>query len=420
MRSRTGRDDVAVGSRQKTWPWVSREDGWPHPSERRRPQISAFVPVVPTRGRASRRRGGLPEPTCPPPYAQRPRRSGRRARPARQLPSWRSISCTVCPVVRAASTEGSDCRWKRDLGLSPRLSVCCATADPGARVAEALRPFREVADEIVVAVDSRLDLLGSRLRTIADMAVRFEFAPPIERAWSWLSAQMSGDWIFRLDGDEVASPALDRRASSPDRGRRRPPVLDSETRVHPDGRWFDPGRGGRASSADSYETTSGFTDGLSHRPRPTAAGPVRGRNCSTTCSTPARWCATDGRRWRTTRESTRHFEGGRERSATAALLPEDYARLEPVAIPRDDLSYVEAWLRAGDATSPTEASGIRLFQRAEIDGFWAQRRLEDPTIEQPSSPSRDTVGCGPVSIDRSVPAFATAARRWAVDTIAAR
>ena len=102
------------------------------------------------------------------------------------------------------------------------------------------------------------------------------------------------------------------------------------------------------------------------------------------------------------------------------FLPEDYARLEPVAIPGRRPAYVEAWLRAGDATSPTEASGIRLFQRAEIDGFWAQRRLENPTIEQPSSPSRFTVGCGPVSIDRSVSAFATAARRWPVARSPAR
>ena len=93
--------------------------------------------------------------------------------------------------------------------LSPRLSVCCATADPGAKVAEALHPLREVADEIVVAVDSKVDPehLGV-YESVADTVVRFEFAPPIERAWSWLSAQMSGDWIFRLDGDEVASPAL--------------------------------------------------------------------------------------------------------------------------------------------------------------------------------------------------------------------
>ena len=297
-----------MGSRPKTWPWVSREDGWPHPSERR-PQIRLSYRWYRPGGELLD--GEASEPTSRPRTSGRPRGAGlgRRARPARQLPTGGRSRARVYPVVRAASTEGSDCRWKRGPGLSPRLSVCCATADPGARVAEALRPFREVADEIVVAVDSRLDLLASApTNRSPTWSSGIEFAPPIERAWSWLTRRC------RVTGSSAStatkSPAPSgRRASSPDRGRRRPPVLDSETlRSTPTvAGGSTSGRGGRASSTDSYETTSGFT----RRPVPlgrghTAAGPVRRRNRSTTCSTPARWCATDGRRWRTTRESTRH------------------------------------------------------------------------------------------------------------------
>ena len=284
-------------------------------------------------------------------------------------------------MVRAASTEGSDCRWKRDPGLSPRLSVCCATADPGARVAEALRPFREVADEIVVAVDSRLDpaRLGA-YESVADMVVRFEFAPPIERAWSWLSAQMSGDWIFRLDGDEVASPALIAAL---------PRLIEADDvlqywiprrEVHPDGRrWFDewpwwPCFINRLVRNDERL----HFDGLSHSAAATQL-PVR------YVEEPFYHLLYASTLVRDRRKKVAYYAGidpalkaeGSDRLLRHFYLPEDYARLEPVAIPGDDLPYVEAWLRAGDATSPTEASGIRLFQRAEIDGFWAQRRLEE-------------------------------------------
>src|SRR5437868_9423972 len=92
------------------------------------------------------------------------------------------------------------------------LSVCCVTADPGARVAAVLGPLREVADEIVVAVDSRLDpdRLG-RYAEIADRLFRYEYAPPNDRVLGWIHAQCSGDWVFRLDGDEALSSAAVKR-----------------------------------------------------------------------------------------------------------------------------------------------------------------------------------------------------------------
>ena len=89
------------------------------------------------------------------------------------------------------------------------LSVCILTNDPGARVTALLRPLREVADEIVVAVDSRVD--PDRLGTYAELAdrlLRFEWVSPMERLLPWLHAQCSGDWILRLDGDEVPSSEL--------------------------------------------------------------------------------------------------------------------------------------------------------------------------------------------------------------------
>jgi hypothetical protein len=91
------------------------------------------------------------------------------------------------------------------------LSVCLITADPPARVAAILEPLRPFADEVLIAADSRVDdetLAG--YGALADRVFRIEFILP-ERHLAWLCSQCAGDWILRLDGDEVPSQALIRR-----------------------------------------------------------------------------------------------------------------------------------------------------------------------------------------------------------------
>jgi hypothetical protein len=89
------------------------------------------------------------------------------------------------------------------------LSVCCLTRDPGARVAAIMRQLRPVADEIVLAIDAQLDpqLLG-RYAEVADRLLRYEFVDSCEQAAPWMATQCTGDWILRIDGDEVVSPSL--------------------------------------------------------------------------------------------------------------------------------------------------------------------------------------------------------------------
>jgi hypothetical protein len=83
------------------------------------------------------------------------------------------------------------------------------TADPPGQVAVALAALRPVADEIVVAVDSRVDVGALRAYDdVADRVVRFEFRPPVDRPRAWLAAQCSGEWLLSVDGDEVPSRAL--------------------------------------------------------------------------------------------------------------------------------------------------------------------------------------------------------------------
>lgn len=90
----------------------------------------------------------------------------------------------------------------------PSLSVCCLTGDPGAVVAGVLKPLCRVADEVVVAADSRASAQDlAAYASVADRLFRFTYSYS-ERHLEWLHAQCSGDWILRIDGDEVVSPEL--------------------------------------------------------------------------------------------------------------------------------------------------------------------------------------------------------------------
>lgn len=88
------------------------------------------------------------------------------------------------------------------------LSVLCPTRDPGPRVRALLAPLREVADEVVVAVDSRVDpdTLGEHAAA-ADRLVRFEYGEP-NASLAWMHEQCRGDWVLTIAGDEVPSAAL--------------------------------------------------------------------------------------------------------------------------------------------------------------------------------------------------------------------
>jgi hypothetical protein len=91
------------------------------------------------------------------------------------------------------------------------LSICLITADPPARIASILEPLRPYADEVLIAADSRVDdetLAG--YGALADRLFRIEHVLA-ERHLAWMFAQCSGDWILRLDGDELPSDAFVRR-----------------------------------------------------------------------------------------------------------------------------------------------------------------------------------------------------------------
>ncbi len=89
----------------------------------------------------------------------------------------------------------------------PRLSVCLLTADPSDRLRAVLAPLADLADEVVIAADARVGAEElERYRGLADVVHRIEYRW-LERHLGWLHAQCRGDWILRLDGDELPSAA---------------------------------------------------------------------------------------------------------------------------------------------------------------------------------------------------------------------
>lgn len=93
----------------------------------------------------------------------------------------------------------------------PRLSVCTLSGSPLARTGRILAQFRELASEIVCAVDARTpEAELASVRSVADCVLRCELdaSSSSERNLAWLYSQCSGDWILRIDGDEVPSAKL--------------------------------------------------------------------------------------------------------------------------------------------------------------------------------------------------------------------
>lgn len=88
------------------------------------------------------------------------------------------------------------------------LSVVCGVHEHGARAAAMLGLLRDVADEIVVAADARMDVaqLGD-VAAVADRLVRYEHVSP-QRALTWLHDLATCEWALLIDGDEVPGRGL--------------------------------------------------------------------------------------------------------------------------------------------------------------------------------------------------------------------
>jgi hypothetical protein len=91
----------------------------------------------------------------------------------------------------------------------PSISFCMTTRGYLPRVHGLLTLVRPYVDEIVLAVDSagNLDALEA-CAGLADKRLTFEYADSPARYIGWVQHQCTGDWLLRLDDDEIPSRAL--------------------------------------------------------------------------------------------------------------------------------------------------------------------------------------------------------------------
>lgn len=94
--------------------------------------------------------------------------------------------------------------------MTPSLSVCCMTSgEEPSRLGAMLSLLRDLADEIVVAVDDvRADETAAAVDGVADSLHAFPRLDPPDRPIPWLFGLCSGDWILNVDDDEVPSRRL--------------------------------------------------------------------------------------------------------------------------------------------------------------------------------------------------------------------
>ena len=96
---------------------------------------------------------------------------------------------------------------RRAVGLADALGHLPQRRPAAAR--GVLRILRPVADEIVVAIDDRAESApGGRRDRARRPRVPRPLRRPAERTLQWLHEQTTGDWVFRIDDDEVPSRAL--------------------------------------------------------------------------------------------------------------------------------------------------------------------------------------------------------------------
>lgn len=96
--------------------------------------------------------------------------------------------------------------------LSPRrpaLSICSVTDASPEQTVAFLQAWRDHADEIVLAVDERAPAgTPEAAAPFVDVLRVIPAITHVEQCLAWLYAQCSGDWLLRVDDDELPTDAL--------------------------------------------------------------------------------------------------------------------------------------------------------------------------------------------------------------------
>ncbi len=233
-----------------------------------------------------------------------------------------------------------------------------------------MEQLRPLADEIVIAADASAGPDALRhYAAVADRLLRVEVAYA-ERSLAWLHSECSGDWILRIDGDEVPSAALIRELP------RMVEARDLEQYWLPR-RWLFP---------DEHSWLDGHPWWPDYQNRLVRNGPqlrfTGTMHTSAERVLPARYArapiyhldalVTDPE---TRRAKAFRYEAAGLKGYTAFYLPELYNTRQPAAVPEEDGEAIRRAL-GGQGPAPVgRAPKIEVTPRAAGDAHWAGRTV---------------------------------------------
>ena len=149
------------------------------------------TPIVEQRSTDAQRDAGATEPDT---QLERHRGRGLRQR------SW---------PLRAARGAAVPALRKRRPLVEQTLSLWIVTKNSAGRIERLLQAARMLADELVVAVDrSSTDATEAVCAGYADKLFRIDPVGSAQWVMAWMNERCTGDWILRLDDDELPSAGL--------------------------------------------------------------------------------------------------------------------------------------------------------------------------------------------------------------------
>lgn len=253
----------------------------------------------------------------------------------------------------------------------------CNTRDPGPRVRALLELVRDVADEIVVNIDSRAgDEESGQYGAVADVVNRFELSPA-HSSLQFLHEQCRGDWVLLLAGDEVCSTEMISALPELIRSRREVQYSFSFRWLWPDGaHWltqlpWHPEYHPRLVRNDGTLRFMGVQHELARRAEPHRWLDIPLWHLSLLVTDEAE------RRVKIARYQA-EVQGltapGGEELNEAFYLPEHAGDLACAPVPDVDVEPIARVLSAaGEPLPPVE--GMELFTRSVIEPRWAMRTV---------------------------------------------
>ncbi len=247
--------------------------------------------------------------------------------------------------------------------------------------------FRAAADEIVCAIDARVPSQEIQpLEAIADRLVRCELdaVSSSERNLAWLHSQCSGQWLLRVDGDEVPSQALLQRLPELIAADDVLQYLIPRRWLWPDARhYLDEHPWSYDWQIRLIRNEPAFLrfEGVMHTsvslalPYRSIEEPLYHLDCLVN--------SLEDRRAKAGRYEMRRPRHTTDRGfpVNGFYLPEDFSKSKPAGVPSDDLRAIDAVMTATARHTPPTRQALPLATLEETDRLWAGRVLDDDAYQ---------------------------------------